>query len=129
MAGAVALAIQANQHAAIAEQQSADVDVDVPQPHAAQEHTPPAPKGKSAKSTRTRTGCLTCRDRHLKCDEGAPSCQNCLKSNRECRKGMRINWIDTQVKAPPHLIPPTGRCPSPTLAYRPYVGPCPFYTG
>lgn len=108
MAGAIALAMQATQQAAIAEQQSPDHPLQ--QPDALDEHTAPAlPKGKSGKSTRTRTGCLTCRDRHLKCDEGSPSCQNCLKSNRECRKGMRINWIDTQVKAPPHLIPPTGK--------------------
>lgn len=118
MAGAIALAIQANQHAAIADQHNGNGDgdgdhtLDLPQPDAGAEHTPPAlAKGKVTKSTRTRTGCLTCRDRHLKCDEGSPSCQNCLKSNRECRKGMRINWIDTQVKAPPHLIPPTGKCP------------------
>ncbi|KAJ4296907.1 hypothetical protein N0V90_006955 [Kalmusia sp. IMI 367209] len=105
MAGAIALAMQATQHASIAEAANAAHDMQQPE---AQEHTPPAQsKAKSGKSTRTRTGCLTCRDRHLKCDEGAPSCQNCLKSNRECRRGMRINWIDTQVKNPPHLIPPT----------------------
>ncbi|KAL2159494.1 hypothetical protein VTH06DRAFT_2499 [Thermothelomyces fergusii] len=29
----------------------------------------------AAKSKRVRTGCLTCRERHLKCDEGAPDFQ------------------------------------------------------
>ncbi|PSK37509.1 hypothetical protein B9Z65_2251 [Elsinoe australis] len=33
---------------------------------------------------RTKTGCLTCRKRRIKCDEGHPSCRNCQKSKREC---------------------------------------------
>ncbi|KAI9827167.1 MAG: hypothetical protein M1832_005303 [Thelocarpon impressellum] len=44
---------------------------------------------------------LTCRERHLKCDEGMPLCQNCRKSNRLCKRGVRLNFIDTQVKSPP----------------------------
>lgn len=32
------------------------------------------------KSRRVRTGCLTCRERHLKCDEALHRCQNCRKS-------------------------------------------------
>lgn len=53
------------------------------------------------KPKRVRTGCLTCRQRHLKCDEGKPICQNCRKSNRTCVTGVRLNFIDTQVKRPP----------------------------
>lgn len=36
-------------------------------------------------------GCLTCKDRHVRCDEGRPVCQNCIKVNRECvqRDGSR----------------------------------------
>lgn len=60
----------------------------------------------AAKPKRVRTGCLTCRERHLKCDEGAPDCQNCKKSNRECKRGVRLNFIDTTVKTPP-ITPPT----------------------
>ncbi|KAK1759237.1 hypothetical protein QBC47DRAFT_293595 [Echria macrotheca] len=59
-----------------------------------------------SKSRRVRTGCLTCRERHLKCDEGLPECNNCRKSSRECKRGVRLNFIDTQVKKPP-VIPPT----------------------
>ncbi|KAK1149419.1 hypothetical protein N8T08_006642 [Aspergillus melleus] len=33
---------------------------------------------------RTKTGCLTCRKRRIKCDEGHPVCRNCVKSKREC---------------------------------------------
>lgn len=59
------------------------------------------------KPKRVRTGCLTCRERHLKCDEGLPNCQNCRKSSRTCKRGVRLNFIDTQVQSPP-MIPPTA---------------------
>ncbi|KAE8350417.1 hypothetical protein BDV28DRAFT_139173 [Aspergillus coremiiformis] len=57
------------------------------------------------KPRRVRTGCLTCRERHLKCDEALHQCQNCRKSGRICRRGVRLNFIDTQTVAPPHCIP------------------------
>ena len=61
-----------------------------------------------AKPKRVRTGCLTCRSRHLKCDEGTPICQNCRKSSRTCERGIRLNFIDTTTpKVPIYLIPPT----------------------
>ncbi|KAL8738164.1 MAG: hypothetical protein Q9181_001022 [Wetmoreana brouardii] len=60
----------------------------------------------AARPKRVRTGCLTCRERHLKCDEGLPDCQNCRKSSRPCKRGVRLNFIDTQVKTPP-ITPPT----------------------
>ncbi|KAI0173271.1 hypothetical protein GGR52DRAFT_379662 [Hypoxylon sp. FL1284] len=59
-----------------------------------------------AKSRRVRTGCLTCRERHLKCDEGIPDCLNCRKSNRDCKRGVRLNFIDMTCKEPPYM-PPT----------------------
>ncbi|CUS13919.1 unnamed protein product [Tuber aestivum] len=33
---------------------------------------------------RTKTGCLTCRKRRIKCDEAHPTCKNCAKSKRDC---------------------------------------------
>lgn len=33
---------------------------------------------------RTKTGCLTCRKRRIKCDEERPICKNCIKSKRHC---------------------------------------------
>ena len=60
----------------------------------------------SNKSRRVRTGCLTCRGRHLKCDEAFPECNNCRKSCRKCKRGLRLNFIDTRVKSPP-FVPPT----------------------
>jgi len=69
------------------------------------------------KSRRVRTGCLTCRERHLKCDEKLPICQNCCKSGRTCKRGLRLNFIDIQVKNPP-MAPPSREwsgMPSPLL--------------
>ncbi|KAB5518855.1 hypothetical protein GE09DRAFT_1208189 [Coniochaeta sp. 2T2.1] len=34
--------------------------------------------------TRNRTGCSTCRRRHVRCDEKRPSCSNCLVGQRAC---------------------------------------------
>ncbi|RVX69130.1 hypothetical protein B0A52_06843 [Exophiala mesophila] len=33
---------------------------------------------------RTRTGCITCRKRHLKCNEEKPICGPCVRSNQTC---------------------------------------------
>ncbi|KAH6884092.1 hypothetical protein B0T10DRAFT_133941 [Thelonectria olida] len=35
-------------------------------------------------STRARTGCSTCKKRHVKCDETKPSCLNCMKWRGYC---------------------------------------------
>ncbi|EFY89606.1 C6 zinc finger domain-containing protein [Metarhizium acridum CQMa 102] len=53
-----------------------------------------------AKLKRVRTGCLTCRERHLKCDEAVPDCINCRKSGRNCRRGLRISFLDITVHNP-----------------------------
>ncbi|KAL1982656.1 hypothetical protein VTN96DRAFT_1026 [Rasamsonia emersonii] len=39
---------------------------------------------------RSRTGCLTCRSRKLKCDEQKPQCSQCRKASRECRPSEGI---------------------------------------
>lgn len=65
------------------------------------------PNAAAPKPKRVRTGCLTCRERHLKCDEALPRCQNCQKSDRNCKRGVRLNFIDTQVSAPPYTAQST----------------------
>ncbi|KAK5122850.1 hypothetical protein LTR85_003765 [Meristemomyces frigidus] len=37
-----------------------------------------------SKGLRTRTGCVPCRSRHVKCDEGRPTCRACQKGQRQC---------------------------------------------
>ncbi|KAI1814004.1 hypothetical protein GGS20DRAFT_550509 [Poronia punctata] len=42
---------------------------------------------KSLPGTRKRkvkTGCLTCKARHVKCDEGRPACHRCVSTGRKC---------------------------------------------
>ena len=46
--------------------------------------TPPQPLEKPVRKTRARTGCLTCRQRRIKCDETKPDCQRCQKANIVC---------------------------------------------
>lgn len=67
---------------------------------------PPIASPTTSKPRRVRTGCLTCRNRHLKCDEATPICVNCQKSNRKCERGVRLNFIDLKVEQPPYLLPP-----------------------
>ncbi|ODV88691.1 hypothetical protein CANCADRAFT_127709 [Tortispora caseinolytica NRRL Y-17796] len=40
---------------------------------------------------RTKTGCLTCRQRRIKCDEGRPVCSNCTRSHRKCLGYVSLN--------------------------------------
>ena len=74
-----------------------------------------------------RTGCLTCRERHLKCDEGMPICLNCKKSNRQCKRGVRLNFIDTKVEET-QMVPQTSESihsaylPSAFLKRSPHIG-------
>ncbi|KAL3474801.1 hypothetical protein BJX99DRAFT_172406 [Aspergillus californicus] len=35
-------------------------------------------------STKVRSGCLVCKSRRIKCDEGKPVCRNCVRSKRDC---------------------------------------------
>lgn len=43
-----------------------------------------APKSSRASSHRARTGCVTCKRRHVKCDEARPHCAKCRNGNRVC---------------------------------------------
>ncbi|KAL9616357.1 MAG: hypothetical protein Q9160_008777 [Pyrenula sp. 1 TL-2023] len=39
---------------------------------------------KRAFHSKVRSGCLTCKNRRVKCDEKRPTCQRCLSSGRKC---------------------------------------------
>jgi hypothetical protein len=89
-----------------------DTRTSTPQSQASDSQSTPRPRagrnksgnGSETKARRVRTGCLTCRQRHLKCDEAVGRCLNCRKSDRICQRGVRLNFIDTQSVAPPHLV-------------------------
>ncbi|KAJ6779952.1 hypothetical protein PWT90_06598 [Aphanocladium album] len=44
----------------------------------------PQRKRQRAFALRAKTGCKTCRERRIKCDEGKPICHQCLSSRRSC---------------------------------------------
>ncbi|PIG80181.1 C6 zinc finger domain protein [Aspergillus arachidicola] len=50
----------------------------------ADKQTKPNSKSRRTSSTRSRTGCRTCRARHLKCDESPGACRNCTSTGRTC---------------------------------------------
>ncbi|KAF5259440.1 hypothetical protein FOXYS1_9939 [Fusarium oxysporum] len=60
------------------------------------------------KGKRVRTGCLTCRERHLKCDEAVPDCMNCRKRGRECKRGVRLNFLEINLHRPAATPSPGG---------------------
>jgi hypothetical protein len=60
-------------------------DNSAPKPHRAKNRKP------RGHGLRTRTGCITCRKRHLKCDEQKPTCNLCTKSGRTCVYSERPN--------------------------------------
>jgi hypothetical protein len=47
---------------------------------------------RKAKYTRSRTGCLGCRVKRVKCDEGRPECKRCVNAKRgvSCRALMVV---------------------------------------
>ncbi|CAD6446614.1 552427a6-ee9b-4412-bc16-d4df6503a8d8 [Sclerotinia trifoliorum] len=58
---------------------------------------------------RTKTGCLTCRKRRIKCDEQHPACRNCQKSKREC---LGYDPIFKQQPGPAPIQPAPSSAPS-----------------
>ncbi|RAL16177.1 Zn(II)2Cys6 transcription factor [Aspergillus homomorphus CBS 101889] len=42
------------------------------------------PKRQNHGKPRSRTGCRTCRQRHIKCDESPGQCRNCVSTGRRC---------------------------------------------
>ncbi|KIW88057.1 uncharacterized protein Z519_11167 [Cladophialophora bantiana CBS 173.52] len=47
------------------------------------------------KHTKTFSGCWTCRERHVKCDEARPHCARCLKGGFQCQGyGIKLVWVD-----------------------------------
>ncbi|AEO67234.1 uncharacterized protein THITE_2116108 [Thermothielavioides terrestris NRRL 8126] len=72
---------------------------------------------------RTKTGCLTCRKRRIKCDEAHPTCNNCKKSKREC---LGYDPIFKQQQGPAAIQPaPSTQAPVPPAAAAAVPAPAP----
>ncbi|KAH8742372.1 hypothetical protein F5883DRAFT_513406, partial [Diaporthe sp. PMI_573] len=61
----------------------------------------------SMRAGQASQGCWTCKKRKIGCDKGLPSCNNCVRTGRECMGyGLRLVWPDI----------PDGRRKSPKLS-------------
>ncbi|KAK2728926.1 hypothetical protein CKAH01_10622 [Colletotrichum kahawae] len=49
-----------------------------------QQQQPPPAKKKRASKPKVRSGCITCKIRRVKCDEGKPTCTRCAKADIKC---------------------------------------------
>ncbi|WPG99404.1 Hypothetical protein R9X50_00221800 [Acrodontium crateriforme] len=54
------------------------------------------------KRRRVKTGCYTCRERRVKCDESRPACEKCRRGKRECEYPCRSS-SSTKQPSPPAL--------------------------
>ena len=52
-------------------------------------------------ANRTKTGCLTCRNRKKKCDEGKPICNNCQRGGFECKGYSQTHQLRAGASQPP----------------------------
>ncbi|KAJ3472714.1 hypothetical protein NLG97_g10769 [Lecanicillium saksenae] len=50
---------------------------------------------------RVRTGCVSCRQRRIKCDEKKPACDNCTSKGRKCEgyEAWLVTWQPAQAAA------------------------------
>ncbi|KAI9884345.1 MAG: 25S rRNA (adenine645-N1)-methyltransferase [Watsoniomyces obsoletus] len=80
-------------------------------------------KASTARSSRkrTKTGCLTCRRRRIKCGEERPICNNCVKSKRNCEGySQRVVFKDPMSGYHPgHMGFPTDLTPT-TMSFPHY---------
>ncbi|PVI01728.1 hypothetical protein DM02DRAFT_671049 [Periconia macrospinosa] len=85
---------------------------------------------------RSSTGCRTCQQRHLKCDENRPECNRCLKSGKRCvpreQGATRPSFVlYTISKSPPHFPRVNAFVQRSLHHYRVEVAPAitfPFYS-
>ncbi|TPR05478.1 Alpha/beta hydrolase family protein [Aspergillus niger] len=64
---------------------------------------------------RTKNGCITCRKRHLKCDEIKPICGPCVKKDKTCEypaSGRRSNDSPAFERAIADAVPVSGQEPT-----------------
>ncbi|KAI0598809.1 hypothetical protein F4775DRAFT_553069 [Biscogniauxia sp. FL1348] len=82
------------------------------------------PARKRASKPKVRTGCISCKRRHVKCDEGKPSCAECERLGLMCEgyapPKVKRTAVRTERLLLPKLAPPTQTAsPASTPALRP----------
>ncbi|OTB05177.1 hypothetical protein M426DRAFT_140438 [Hypoxylon sp. CI-4A] len=77
-----------------------------PQSTQAQSITTPSTSKQKLSRTSTnkvRSGCITCKKRHIKCDEAKPHCNNCLRSRGKCEGYQHVAKPKKDPRSPPQL--------------------------
>ncbi|KAF5857019.1 hypothetical protein ETB97_006410 [Aspergillus alliaceus] len=59
----------------------------------------PPVKRKRASKPKVRTGCITCKIRKVKCDEGKPACTRCTNTGRKC-DGYALEIVPSKISQP-----------------------------
>ncbi|TLS23308.1 uncharacterized protein PpBr36_05891, partial [Pyricularia pennisetigena] len=72
---------------------------------------PAVPSGRKG-SAKVRSGCITCKARKVKCDEGKPSCLRCIKSGRSCDGYLDPNVMASRRKSNKNKPADTNTGPS-----------------
>lgn len=68
--------------------------------------------GKSRASLpKVKTGCISCKKRHVKCDEGKPICKRCQKGNRSCVYQSQQTTVPKEASLQIRLHYPSPRPP------------------
>ncbi|RKK06672.1 hypothetical protein BFJ68_g17753 [Fusarium oxysporum] len=65
-----------------------------------------ARNGNRRSHTKSRVGCLTCKRRHIRCDENYPQCQNCTKHKVKCSFHDTPSQEELLLQALPHYDQP-----------------------
>ncbi|KAL4941391.1 hypothetical protein BDV06DRAFT_194550 [Aspergillus oleicola] len=60
---------------------------------------------------RSRAGCLTCRKRHIRCDEQRPTCQKCLVGSRSCHYPLAVIPLRDRRMMQRNALPPGQQAP------------------
>ncbi|KAH7313830.1 hypothetical protein B0I35DRAFT_435934 [Stachybotrys elegans] len=63
---------------------------------------------------KVRTGCITCKRRHIKCDETKPSCNNCIKNRGYC-EGYVVKKEPSPVRSASRSPPQIGHVADPLV--------------
>lgn len=74
----------------------------------------PAPVRQRRWHSRVFTGCVNCRRRHVKCDEGTPSCSNCTRLNLTCNFDRKFVFKAVKPTGTPDSTSNKGDKTSPT---------------
>lgn len=78
---------------------------------------PPQPGARKRRLHRkSRFGCLECKKRHMKCDEGQPSCTNCNTAERTCRYAALAPPQEGTGSRSPSATPAPGAPPPPATS-------------